>query len=157
MQKVLSALGFIAILSACGPEPDFYTRQGTAIVTGGVEEITEMLMWNSLEFYALSLPRFIPEITYDSIMDMLSYAWIEWFPEPIECSHGSCAGLQQGNIAWVHWKGSIPDSALFHELIHMTMEIDFGIWDYRHEHKEFWDVEKPLKNMYRGLPINSPE
>jgi hypothetical protein len=159
MQKILSAVTFALLIVACGPQPDFTTPQGVEVYKNGIREITPALMWKAIELYAIEFPKELGFISEHKVRNALSWVVLEWEREPFGCWYkkdgrwveGLCSGTQDYEYLRVVWFGTIPDTALYHELTHWIMQCEFGIEDYGHQYKEFWDAEKAVNVLYRSL------
>lgn len=158
---LLGSLGLFLLLvtGGCGPPPTFYTAHGTAVYTNNISGITEEKVWRALEFFAVSFPELIEEVSEEDIRDILRRTILEWKPKPFKCwrhdlnDWGQCAGTQLGYQLTVKWTGHIHNCALFHELTHEVMEFIMNIIDYEHSWKEWWDAVETLKHRYSELGI----
>jgi hypothetical protein len=135
-------------------KPDFFTEVGTAIWTGGIPQITKNFMDRALAHYAAKLNNINPKIRKELIKDMLSKAAIEWDISPVSyISNGwfmaNKAGLHRGYDIKVQWKGSVSQSAFFHELHHMVDEIILKkSADYEHKDVLWWKVENDIRGSF---------
>lgn len=143
--------GTVAVFLMCYmSKPDFVTKQGTlvwhdriGVVLAQVEDV--------LAFFITVLPTLKSEVTKKQLEDMLKDARIEWSRKKVSwvSRYGAVldkAGLQKGKGVMVHYTGSLIESALFHELIHMVKEVVLKQDpDAKHEDKAWWKIVPTLK------------
>lgn len=151
---IFVGLALFVILSNYFSKPDFVTKHGTAIWSGGVPGLNQSVMEKVLDFFVRTLPTMFGQITEKQILTMLDGARIEWRNKPITLySVGwrvkDKAGLQQGKGAVVQWLGSVVGSAFFHEMLHMVdEEVLHKEPDYEHENVGFWTLESSLATAF---------
>ena len=62
-------------------------------------------------------------------------------PDPVGVTPPGYAGLIRGTVIRLHWQGSVCTSALYHELLHLVVQLQRGAIDAGHELREYWDTE----------------
>jgi hypothetical protein len=145
--------------------PDFITKHGTAVWTDNIARITPDLMKKALDRFIEVMEAEQKEVTRDEIEAMLSRTGIEWEIGKVSLWAGryelkNKAGIQWGYRLLVQWKGSIGDSALYHELLHEVNEcirlpklppekqMDFRLKDVKHEDPDWWRLEGLIIDTY---------
>lgn len=154
------AIGFngvalIVFLRRWLTKPDFITKQGTGVWTGGIEAITKELMEEALDFYVDKMMQMQAEesasmklvslaLERNNLEDMLKGASIDWRSGPVTVLWPRVGVIKAYELQWgktmlVQWLGSVPKSAFFHGLQHMVDEIVLGEWpDYDHVDTSWW-------------------
>lgn len=160
MPLVLVPLAFtgiatLVVLKKLSTKPDFMTKQGVHVWSGGIKEVTKDLMERAIDYYIEKLPE-KSLIHEEELRIMFFGSKIEWTKSRIGLigigwAVKDVAGLQQRRSVVVEWKGSIRKSALFHEFHHMVDEIVKGIPpDYKHENEYWWKIIPILKEGFDG-------
>ena len=145
----------VLTLPTCRPQPDFTTKQGVSVYTNGIDGIIEANMWHALEFYAVEFPATVGLVSEDDVRNALAWVVIEWEPEPFSCGYykgkewveGLCNGTQDYEHLRVVWYGTVPDTALYHEITHWVMQRE-SVDDPSHKYMEFWDATKFVNDRY---------
>lgn len=148
--SVCSVLGISVllqgVLAGCGEEPTFYTAQGTAIWTHDQDEVTEESISSALELFTESVSVNFGE---NDVRSMLRRASVEFTTNPIEYAGEQYAGLQHGLFAQVYWLGGVGTNSLYHELMHMLLEMVLHREaDLDHSEKKWWDMVRLAKTGY---------
>jgi len=156
----------VVLLKRYTSRPDYIDNHGVAVWTGGVHVLRDDLrVYRVMQFFAQRLPALMVAefpaylhgnaVTTESILNMYYGMRIEWRRKPLNVmsrwgwTMKDKAGLQQGKGVKLHWKGSVVDSALYHELLHAVDELILQQPpDYKHE-KAWWKLIVPLKYQAR--------
>jgi hypothetical protein len=165
-----AGLGFIvvALVVFCRwfkSQPDYQEdTYGVSIWHGGIRQLknAKAAHKNLFNFFVDALPpliaKHLPEtapergVTPQKLSAMLYGARLEWSGRPVSAigigwTMKDKAGLQQGRSMVVHWNGSVAGSALFHELLHMVDDVILGIYDPKHERKDWWALVPKMKSI----------
>ena len=165
MGATTAAFIFIAIvvlLKKYKSRPDYIDNHGVSVWTDGIQVLRDDLrVYRAMQFFAQRFPVLIAaELTLHSqeqavtsaqIIRMYDKMQITWRRKPLNVmsrwgwTMKDKAGLQQGKSIMLHWKGSVTDSALYHELIHAVDELLLKQPpDYKHK-KAWWKFVVPIK------------
>jgi len=145
--------------------PDFITKHGTAVWSDNIARLTPGLMERALDRFLDVMEKEQQKATRDELEDMLSRTGIEWEVGKVSIWVGryelkNKAGIQWGFRLLVQWKGTIAESALYHELLHEVNEcivlpkmpqekqMDFRLKDVRHEDPDWWRLEGVLADTF---------
>jgi hypothetical protein len=161
----------IVLVGKYRSRPDFISKHGIAVWTGGVpldkaqfERLTYVFirMLPSLVKSHLS-PTDVEcsDISENNLRGMLNGARVEWRRKPITIFSRwgwvvkDKEGLQQGRSVMVHWTESLISSAYYHELMHMVDEIVLhrGV-DYTHKDVKWWGLVTNLKRAAAVDEVN---
>jgi len=145
--------------------PDYVTKHGVAFWTNGVDDATKELMEKALDHFIEQIQieghQFnIPEA---SLREMLARTGVEWNSGRVSLittryELTDKAGIQHGYRLLVQWRGSIADSAFYHELLHEVNEfirlprlktneemVEFRLEDIQHLESEYWRLDGALQ------------
>jgi len=145
--------------------PDYITKHGTAVWADNIARLTPGLMEKALDRFLDVMEVEQKEATRDEIEAMLCRTGVEWEVGKVSIWVGryelkNKAGIQWGYRLLVQWKGTIAESALYHELLHEVNEcirlpkippekqMDFRLKDVRHEDPEWWRLEGVLADTF---------
>lgn len=147
---VVSAFIAVAVTVVWGKlasRPNFITRHGVAVWTGGIEEITQQMVEQAFIDYALLMDNVTIDgitITREKLYAMYEKVMVEWSGARVSSIGNGwfikdAAGLTKDFGILVWWPGSIRSSALFHELHHIVWREILGKQpDYDHKEVAWW-------------------
>jgi len=132
--RVLGGLSVLLIaltMVACGfPEPDYTTKHGINVYLNG-SPVPKHHVETATKFYI--------ERMYGAEYDTFGGVSLGFSDVPLKCGDSLCAGVQQGQVIWVAWPGSLCVSALFHEFTHYIHG------DPSHKDKDLWQLESDIR------------
>jgi len=151
-------MGLAAVLNTIRRKPDFEVclSGGRSLVvwTDGIKEVEPGLIRAAITHFIRTVST-TTTFTLDQLEDMLDGSGIE-FRKGLLTWRGlgfvmeGKEGLQKGKWMAVHWRGSIKDSAFFHELCHMLDEVVRNHYDPKHEDSLLWGLEHQLNKTFQS-------
>jgi len=143
--------------------PTFVTKHGTAVWTNDIPRLDQALMEKALDHFIVRMRQEVPEVVKEAeLRTMLARTGIEWQSGRVSLittryELKDKAGIQHGYRLLVQWKGTIADSALYHEMLHEVNEFirlpklkseaektEFRIEDIQHKEVDWWRLEGVL-------------
>jgi len=158
-------LCIVVLLSKALRRPSYITKQGVAVYAVNEGTLQDKTNWSpteldvvdALDFFVRNLPRYLPEVHENDLINMLKDSVVEFQEKPVGAIGigwlvKDKAGLQQGKAMLVQWPGTIARSAFFHELMHMVDECCLQVkgWkpDYEHTKEPLWDAQAEVLQGY---------
>lgn len=136
-------LALVVCFVCCHDIPDYYTSDGLGVYMQDVPEATYEVVDPEIRCFAERFPELDHGVSLECNLDALSNGYLKWSRELIECrwtESGKCWGLFYGTVAWVFWREEIRQTALMHELVHMSTSWCRYLYDPTHSDTIWWII-----------------